>query len=214
MVTLDDKFASFSKLVLGKAEQNFEEKVQEIDRRNQEALEVLRTELESRAVGLKSKAQQQAIHDKKLRISKAHLDRKRRVMNLKDELMGTLMQKVRDQLESYTESTEYVAFMSERFVHFRKGFSELDSIVIQVKEEDLAVHGAIIQQRIDEEFPHLKGKAIFEPLASEYIGGFILFNGARTVRYDATLRALMEDWRERIGEMLHDTLNKAGINNE
>lgn len=213
MVTLDDKFSSFSQLVLGKATHTFEEQVRLMDQRNQEQLEHFKLDMENKSKELKSKAQQQAQHEKKLLISKAQLDRKRKVMMLKDELMESLVQKVRQQLELFSETSQYVEAINERLDIFRDGLQEIDSAVLQLSPRDLERHQAEIQARIESEFPHLKGNIVFEALSPEYIGGFILFNGARSIRYDATLKALLEDWMDRIGEMLHDTLNKAGMKN-
>jgi len=148
-----------------------------------------------------------------LLISKAQLERKRRVMMLKDELMESLVQKVRQQLELFSESSEYIAAINDRLDIFREGLREIDAAIIQLSPRDIDRHQAEIQARIESEFPHLKGHIAFEALSPEYIGGFILFNGTRTIRYDATLKALLEDWMDRIGEMLHDTLNKAGMKN-
>lgn len=213
MVTLDDKFSSFSKMVLDKAANTFEEHVRLIDQKNQQYIEDLKKELENKALDLKSKGRQQAQREKKLLISSAKLEQKRRVMKLKDEQMEALIQKIRHELELHTETPEYVLAINAKLELFQGKFKDLDSAVIQLSEKDLASHQKAIQTKLETAFPHLQGNLEFEPLAPEYIGGFILFNGARTVRYDATLKALLEDWMDRIGEMLHDTLNKAGMSN-
>lgn len=213
MVTLDDKFSSFSKLVLDKANHTFEEQVHLMDLKNQEQLEQFKNDLENKSKELKSKTQQQAQHEKKLLVSKAQLERKRKVMTLKDELMENLVQKVRQELDTFSASPQYVSAINDRLELFREGLMEIDSAVVQLSAKDLTLHQAEIKARIESEFPHLQGHIEFEPLAPEYIGGFILFNGSRTIRYDATLKALLEDWMDRIGEMLHDTLNKVGMNN-
>ncbi len=213
MVTLDDKFSSFSKLVLDKATNTFEEQIRLMEQRNKEQMEQFKVDLENKSKEMKSKAQHQAQHEKKLLLSKVHLERKRKVMTLKDELMDVLIQKVRQELQSFSESPEYGAAISDRLELFKDGFKDLDSAIIQLSERDLTHHKAAIQAQIEAEYPRIKGNITFETLSPEYIGGFILFNGSRTVRYDATLKALLEDWMDRIGEMLHDTLNKAGMNN-
>ncbi len=213
MVTLDDKFSSFSKLVLDKAANAFEEQVRHMDQKNRENLEHFKEDLENKAKEMKGKSQQQAQHEKKLIISKAQLERKRRVMTMKDELMDTLVQKIRNELEVFSESPQYVESIFQKLKLFSKGFEEMDSVIVQLSDKDLAQHQETVKARIESEFPHICGHIVFEPLAPEYIGGFILFNGARTVRYDSTLKALLEDWLDRVGEMLHETLNKAGMNN-
>lgn len=213
MVTLDDKFSSFSKMILGKAKNEFEEHVRLMDQKNRQYLEQFQKDMENKAKELKSKAHQHAQHEKKLLISKAKLEKKRRVMALKDELMEDMVQRIRQELEKFSESEEYVSVINARLDLFKEGFKELDSAVIQLSAKDMLRNKEAIRTRIESGFPHIKGHLEFEPLEQEYIGGFILLNGARTVRYDATLKALLEDWMDRIGEMLHDTLNKAGMNN-
>lgn len=213
MVTLDDKFSSFSKLVLDKSASAFEEQVRHMDQKNRENLEQFKNDLENKAREMKAKSHQQAQHEKKLLLSKAHLERKRKVMTVKDELMDTLVQKIRKELEVFSESPQYMEAVFQRLKLFGKGFSEMDSVIVQLSDKDLAKHQDQIKAQIELEFPHICGHILFEPLAPEYIGGFILFNGTRTVRYDSTLKALLEDWMDRIGEMLHETLNKAGMNN-
>lgn len=213
MVTLDDKFSSFSKLVLDKATNAFEEQVRQMDQKNHENLEQFKTDLESKAREMKVKSQQQALHEKKLIVSKAQLERKRKVMTMKDELMDTLVQGVRQELETFLESPTYMEAVLARLDGFSKDFNEMDSVIVQLRDKDLAQYREPLQTRIESDFPHIRGHIAFEPLDPEYIGGFILFNGTRTVRYDSTLKALLEDWMDRIGEMLHDTLNKAGMNN-
>lgn len=213
MVTLDDKFSSFSKLVLDKATNAFEEQVRQMDLKNKEHLELFKADLENKAKEMKVKTLQQAQHEKKLLLSKAQLERKRKVMTMKDELMQTLVQKIRLELEGFSDSPQYTENMLERLKHFKNGFNELDSVIIQLRDKDLTKQQDAIRAELESEFPHLRGHIGFEPMAPEYIGGFILFNGARTVRYDSTLKALLEDWMDRVGEILHETLNKAGMNN-
>ncbi|TLM98099.1 hypothetical protein FDZ71_17585, partial [bacterium] len=126
MVTLDDKFSSFSKLVLDKATHKFEEQVRLMDQKNQDQLQQFKEELEAKSKEMKSKAQQQAQHEKKLVLSKAQLDRKRKIMTLKDELMEALVQKVRTELEAFAGSPQYLAAINDRLEIFREGFTELD----------------------------------------------------------------------------------------
>lgn len=214
MVTLEDKFAHFSKLVLGKAQSKYEEQLREVDKKNQEYLEQFKKELEVRAKDMKSKALQQGTHEKKLRVSRAQLDRKRKIMVVKDELMETLMLKIQEELIQYTRTEGYAEFIKERVKEFDKNLEEFDGVVVQMKQSDVDAYGSWVREYLEKQFPGLNGHIAFENLSPDYIGGIVLFNEQKTIRYDATVKALLEDWRERVGELLHDTFDKAGMNNE
>lgn len=214
MVTLDDKFAHFSQSVLGKARQNYEDQISDIEQKNQLKLEQFRLEIEEKAGELKAKTARQAQYEKKMKISKAQMSRKRRIMMTKDELMERLMHRVRLELAAYVGTEAYQRYLTMTLREYGPDLRQMTGIVLKMQDRDRAQNGAAMEAEIAEVAPGLKGKIRYESLPDTYIGGIILLNEQQTVRFDLTLDALLEERRGVIGELLHETFDKAGMNDE
>lgn len=214
MVTLDDKFAHFSQSVLGKARQNYEEQVREIEQKNQIQLDQFKLEIEEKAGELKAKTVNQAQYDKKMKISKAQMSRKRKIMMTKDELMERLMHRVRQELETYVQTEAYQQYLRNVLREYSADLQQMSGLVLRIRDKDLAQHRTVLEKEIGSIAPALQGRIQFESLPDTFIGGIILLNDQQTVRFDLTLDALLEERRGAIGELLHETFDKAGMNDE
>lgn len=214
MVTLDDKFAHFSKSVLEKARQTCEDHLRIVDGKNEEALRAFKAEVEEKAAELKAKSLHQAQYEKKMIISRAQLTRKRQVMALKDELMEKLMHRIRLELEAFVGTSDYGEYLKKGLMQYQKTFLEMDGLVLKLRDEDRVRFQGELESTIEALAPSLRGNIQYESLPDEMIGGMVLLNDKQTIRFDLTLQTLLEDRRGAIGEMLHETFDKAGMSNE
>lgn len=210
MVTLDDKFERFSRSVMDKAEHSYEQQLASIEQKNAALLEGFKTEIEAKAAELRAKTLNQAQYEKRMKISRAHLGRKRQVMMLKDELMETLILRVRRELEVFVQSDAYLLFLKNVLERSAADIAQMDGLILCIRDVDRQRYGAELEKMASDQ-----PKAIsYESLPDVDLGGMILLNEKRTIRFDFTLRTMLEDQRGLIGEALHETFDKAGMKDE
>lgn len=214
MVTLDDKFAHFSKSVIGKAEQDFQAQLAAIDQKHQQLLDRFKTEIEEKAAELKAKTLHQALYEKKMKLSRAQLTRKRRIITAKEEMMERLMHRVRQELEAFVASEAYLPFLEGMVRRAAPVLQQMEGLVLRLRPQDQERCGAALISTVNAVAPGLWQGVRFEDLPEASIGGMMLLNDQRTVRFDLTLQTLLEDQRGMVGELLHDTFDKAGMNDE
>lgn len=214
MVSLDEKFVHFSQSVLGKAQQTYENQLNAIEEKNKVLLEQFRAEIEEKALEMKEKTVNQASYEKKMKIARAKLGKKRRVMGLKDELMESLVQQVRGELELFSKSEAYWPFLKDLLAKCPSEVKEMDTLIICLREHDQEDFRSKIEPDLLEAASGRLRDIHYEPLPPEAIGGMIVFNGEKTVRFDLTLQSLLEDQKGVIGELLHEIFDKAGMSDE
>jgi vacuolar-type H+-ATPase subunit E/Vma4 len=90
----------------------------------------------------------------------------------------------------------------------------MDGLVLRLRDEDRDRFQGELESTIEALAPSLRGNIQYESLPGEMIGGMVLLNDKQTIRFDLTLQTLLEDRRGAIGEMLHETFDKAGMSNE
>jgi vacuolar-type H+-ATPase subunit E/Vma4 len=87
-------------------------------------------------------------------------------------------------------------------------------LVIRLRPQDQERCGETLLSAVNAVAPGLWQGVSFENLPEDSIGGMMLLNDQRTIRFDLTLQTLLEDQRGTVGELLHDTFDKAGMNDE
>lgn len=214
MVTLDDKFRHFSTSVLDKAQKAYEDQVRAIDERNGRALDAFKAEIDEKAAEMRDKILRQGLYEKKMRIARAKMTRKRRLMLQKDELMEELIHQVREELTAFAQTPEYGAFVEALIGRFLPEIRRMDGLSLAVRDEDRQLFKERIEPYLRSAAPKLSEDIQYAPLPPDAIGGLLLFNSGQTVRYDLTFRTMLEDRRSTIGEKLHEIFNKAGMTDE
>jgi len=214
MITLDHKFQFFSQSVLSKAQAGYEEQLQAMEARNRQQLEAFKAEVEEKALEIRDKITRQGLYEKKMRIARAQMDRKRRLMLKKDELMETLIHQVRLRLEAFAAQEEYGDFVEKLLLHFTAELQRMDGLFLMIREQDRVLFKERIEPAVRRAVGELPAGIRYGELPEDAIGGLLLFNDRQTIRYDLTLRALLEDQRSAIGEQLHEIFDKAGMADE
>ena len=214
MVTLDDKFERFSQSVMEKAERSFEEQFAAIEQKNAALLESYKAEVEAKAAELRAKTLNQAQYEKRMKISRAHLGRKRQIMMVKDELMEALMLRVGKELEGFLESDAYLPFLKSILAKAAAEIAHMEGLVLRIRDTDRERYGAELEAELAEINGGQPKTLAYENLPDMHLGGMILLNEKRTIRFDFTLRTMLEDQRGAIGEALHETFDKAGMKDE
>lgn len=214
MVTLDDKFERFSQSVMEKAEHSYELQLAAIDEKNAALLAGFKAEIEEKASELRTKGLNQALYEKRMKISRAHLGRKRQIMMVKDELMEALMLRVRKELEGFVESDGYLPFLKGLLKRAAADIMQMNGLILCIRDVDRQRYAEALETALTEIAGGEPMAIVYESLPEMHLGGMILLNEKRTIRFDFTLRTMLEDQRGSIGEALHETFDKAGMKDE
>lgn len=209
MITLEGKLSVFTKLVLGKARREFNEKQKEINTQNEGKIQkqVLRLKQESEKI-VKEWVKKGELGKNK-QISKANLDKKRQILNKKQELIARLVKNLERKALEFTQHDEYKDFLKDILSKVLLNFENDKPVTLFLTDRDLERYKSFI---LDEAQNYGFSQESIEMLVLEeaFIGGIIGVNKDRTFRINYSISSMIEEKRQWIGQKLYDEFDKAG----
>jgi len=209
MITLEEKLSVFTKLVLGKARQELNEKQKEINTQNEGKIQEQALKLEQESEKTVKEWVKKGELEKNRQISKANLDKKRQILNKKQELVIRLVKNLEKKALEFTFKDEYKDFLKDILSKVLLNFKKNEPVTLYLTDRDLERYKAFI---LDEAQNHGFSPKNIEvlPLEEAFIGGIIGVNKDMTFRINYSISSMIEDKRQWIGQKLYDEFNKAG----
>jgi len=208
MITIEEKLNVFTKMVLGKVQDEYQAKLNELTEKNNILIEQQREELiEKKKKILQEYISKGEIEKEKL-ISKAKVERKRMILAKKEELIDKLMDNIFKMSDQYTYRKKYEEYIRGVIKRVLQEFKDKNHLNIYVLKRDVERFKELIYNEAKRaDFP--EDKITIMETKEDIIGGLIAVDGDETVRIDYTLRGLIEENRRIIGQRLVEELEKS-----
>jgi len=209
MITIEEKLNVFTKLVLGHVQQEFEKKYQEINRENDEKIEEHKTKLQERKERIVEDFISKGKIEKNKLISQANLDKKRKILNKKQEFIERIVDSLYKMAEAFCESPEYEGYLVRMLTEILPRFAHEKSVRVFINERDMKNHIELIvreAEKVGFDKEHIQLLKIQE----EIVGGLTVYNDDMTLKVDSTIDAIIEENRHKIGQKLYEALKEAG----
>ncbi|KPU43786.1 V-type proton ATPase subunit E [Oxobacter pfennigii] len=204
MITVEDKLKSFSDEIIKQVEADSKVKLQEFYDHSKRDIETEKKNILKEAhkkiedMKLKSEAQKKQI------ISKASIDKDYELLKKRDEIFQRVFADIKKIAEDYVKSEEYEGFLLNCI---DKGLSFVNAkeAVLILTHGDLEKHKEKIVSYLKNKRPdYINIKA--EEGEDDMLGGCIVENKMRTLRWDFSIAAMIDNNRELIGKNLDENI--------
>ncbi len=213
MITIEEKLNIFSKLVLEKEQKEVNEKLGKMQEKNKQIIEAHTEKIRKKAEVIIQKKIKQANLKKNEMISQAKLEIMKTILSKKKELLNALLEQIKHRAMEFTNSKEYESFLIKNTTRILTKLNDNCHINIYLTDKDMKKFKIIIERLID--YSNIKFQKItFTTIDDSIIGGIIVVNEDKGIRIDATLKTIIEDKIEIIGQIANESVEEAGDSNE
>lgn len=209
MVTINQKLNLFSKLVYQDILDHSIDEIKNIDEENKKYIEDYKSELIKKAESISNQTDNKIIQKKNEIISKAHLEVKQNMLLKKQEFIHLLLNEQISKAKNFVKTNDYIEYFKKCLENILYELEGSIKIQIELLSEDRKAFQAMIEKIA-------KNKGIFSEnityidAEDSIIGGMIVSNEEKAIRYDATVFSLLEDKKELIMNRLYEELKKVG----
>lgn len=204
MITIDNKIELFSKIVLDKVRNEYNDAMKNIEQRHQENKESQLKELEKQSIKYTREMEQRAFSEQKKIISKAKGQARKNILVKKEELFLELKALIIEEVKKYCSSKEYVNFISSKIK------DNIDEI-LSLDEKCLVMSRSVDQKIIEEQLKNNGFKSVLKFVVDDDIlGGFIIIDQIKGIKMNFTVDSIIEENHIYIGTLIHDLLKEAG----
>lgn len=212
MITIEEKLNVFTKLVFERIQEESNHLLKEMEHKNQQTIQEHQEKLKRQSEKLIHEMALKGETKKNQMIAKANMDRKIKILEKKQQLLGRLLQELQDKAVDFTKTSAYDEHFKKTLKEVLDQLKEETEILLYIRAEDLDRYGEMIKKTIETfGFQQEQYKLL---LAEENIlGGMIALNGTHRIRIDASLLALLRDQEKKVGQLLYHALEKEGEHN-
>ncbi len=209
MITIEEKLKVFAGLVVGKAQREFEQKLAEVKGKNHEIIEQHRASIRQEGEKIIQDLTRKGQAQKNKAISKAKQEKRKKILNKKQQLMDRLAEDIRNRAVRFTEQEAYESFFAECVAKAVSAFGREDGIRLLATQKDVGRFKEIIYEQ-GERSGFQREQIDISACREDIIGGIVAGNTQRTLSADCSITALLQEQRQLIGQKLYNVLGKAG----
>lgn len=209
MITVEEKLNVFSKLVFEKEQHECKKILEELDKKNNELLEKAKKEVEEKRESLIQKHTKLAQREKDQLISEAKVNKRKKILEKKDELLQQLIKEVEQKALLFTETNEYAIYLNNKISEVLSNFNKNEVIVFQLTKKDIERYENNIYRFI-EELGYSKNNIKIVSMNEDIIGGVIATKEDLTFRVNCTMKMQILENKHMIGQILYEDLKQAG----
>ncbi len=209
MVTIEEKLDVFTKLVLGKAQEEFNDNLQEPEKQNQEKIKAHQQDLKKREEKIMNELHKKGLLERNKRISKAKLNGKQQVLAKQQELVERHIRNLRQMAIAFTESESYENFLRKLLSKIFSYFENEDSIRLFLTQRDIERYSALVAAQ-GKEFGFKEEQISIQTGDPDMIGGVQGIDQGKSFRIDLSMYMMIEQHRKQIGQKLYTVLKEAG----
>ncbi len=209
MITIEDKLELFKKAVLQKIIDEYDNKLKSIESENKHALEVFEESVIEKKTEFIKQMEAKALDERRRMLAKAKSESKKKVLHKRNALIDELLDAVRDRIHLFVESEIYAMFLKDNLKATLERFHEFEAVIVELTQHDHQHFGEMIEASL-----HKAGYSNRDirlvSTDEDIIGGFVVYDGARKVRIDFSLAAVISDNKRFMGQLVYDIIGEAG----
>lgn len=203
MITVEEKLNTFSKMIIGKEKSNRDKKLLDISNKNDEIIEKHKKMLSlKREEIIKNKIKEANIKANEM-ISMVNNDRKNEILHKKKEYMNILIKDIWDKTLQFVEGEDYKEYLLSLIDKIINALD--DNMTIYLNQRDISKYDSNIKNVI------YNKNITIKPAIEDMIGGGIGISEDGRIRIDLTLKSIIDDNKDYIGQVLYTALEKGDI---
>lgn len=213
MVTVSNKIELFTRVVMDKLTEQYNQKAVEMDLDIEKALKAYDKEAHMRAEAYIEQFVEDAKLESKRLVSKAKTKVRNGHIETRQVLQKEFDRRLKERLAKFSAEEGYKLFLIERIQNALPEIATFDKVMVELLENDLATHKGLIEEELAKG-GITESRVSFRTVQKGMSGGLIFFNGDAGIRIDNSLDAVVEDQSRVISRLLSDILDEVGDTNE
>lgn len=209
MITIEEKLNIFSKLVLESERKKAREKIEKIQKKNDEAIKTHLDKSKEKAKKQIQKRIHEANNRKKEIIARAKMEANSNILTKKSEFLGRLYNSIENRANKFTEASEYEIFFLNSLSKILLEVKVGENNSIYIINSDLDRYRNKVIEKIDS-LEQQGIKVSIEKLDDSAIGGLMLINHDKGIRIDLTIKTILEKNYDLMGRMVYLSLEEVG----
>jgi len=206
MITVNDKLKLFTKRIIDRQQDEYDDKVQALEEKMVVELEERKQMLVKDRTRYETSLLKGVKTERAQRLSNARSERKRRLLLKRKEMIDVLLTGVKDYTLEFVNTKEYETYLKKTIVKHQETIRKMGSFIMIVHERDL-----IYKEMFIDLFDSLNLECMsIEVSRKRMLGGAILMKSDKTTRMDLSLDSVIEDNKKYMGQLIYDMLEEAG----
>lgn len=209
MITIEEKFNVFTKLVFERIQQESQGLLQKMEESNQRILKAKEKELTEQKDWFIEEMMQKGNARKNQMIAKANMEKRIKLLEKKQELLQQLLLHIKKKAVVFTKELEYEVFLKKNLDTVLESLREEKALTLYVTPKDLQSYKEMLSNILKEKGYENHRQRILEA-EEDILGGMIVLNEEKTLRIDVSILSLIEDIEKEAGKRLYEVLEKEG----
>ena len=206
MITVNDKLKLFTKRIIDRQQDEYDDKVQALEEKMVVDLEERKQMLVKDRTRYETSLLKGVKTERAQRLSNARSERKRRLLLKRKEMIDVLLTGVKDYTLEFVNTKEYETYLRKMIEKHQEMIRKMGSFIMFVHERDL-----IYKEMFIDLFDSLNLECTsVEVSEKRMLGGAILMKSDKTTRMDLSLDSVIEDNKKYMGQLIYDMLEEAG----
>ncbi|MGH4118850.1 V-type ATP synthase subunit E [Clostridium sp.] len=202
MTTIEDKISLFSKIIYDKVNDEKNEKLEALNTEIEKKLDAEKEKIEELRRNLQIEVTKKSNIKANGIVAKERLNKQREILFLKDKLIQSTLENVREKLIQFVGLPEYKLYFISTL---QKTLKEIDSgnYYIVVLKRDKEKFNSDIQVVISE-YPNLNVEILVSDV--DFIGGVVIKDFEEKFKIDNSIESKLQDSKELIGVRVMEML--------
>jgi len=206
MITVNDKLKLFTKRIIDRQQEAYDEKVDSLENKMVVELKERKKMLERDRSRYEDSLLKGIKNERSQRLSNARSERKRRLLLKRKTMIDELLMGVKAYTKEFVTTAEYEMYLKDILKEHRDVINHLGAFQIYVNKNDFKFKDMLIKQCRELE---LSCESVIES-DKRMLGGVIILKSDQTTRLDFSLDSVIEDNRKYMGQLIYDMLEEAG----
>jgi len=204
-VSVEDKIELFRNIIFKDIEESTSvNKVKAVESFEQEKSRLL-AEVEAKRNHIIAEAKKKAEKEKQQLIAKTKAQVYHQILDKRQQFIHEIIELLVQEAKSFIAEEGYKEYLSKSLDKAGAAFEVSASLKLYFTKRDLDVLGEFINQRISS--GELKGRCLLQETGGNILGGFYAEDSKQEMQVDYTLKSLIEENRELIGNSINRRLD-------
>jgi V/A-type H+-transporting ATPase subunit E len=204
--TIEDKIKLFANIVLEKVEKQSEEKLAQAKKQIEEHFSAEKEKLEAMARQVQIDREKKSETVYKQILSRAQMEARQSLLHLKEELLSRTMKDLTVHAREFVKTPEYASFLRAAICRTISGLAEEKLLLFYFTPNDLKNHSDLIRNAIMDCLQGCNAVYTLHETKDDIIGGCYCINEQRKKRSVYTIASLLEDSKDKIGQIVMEKL--------
>ncbi len=202
MTTIEDKINLFSKIIYDKLNEEKEEKLKQFNQEAQTRIESEKENIEKNRKNLQRELMKKSNTKANEIIAKEKLNKQREILSLKDKLVKSTLDEIKEKLFTYVSSEDYKDYFIKLLQNTLSEVEEGRYFIILLERDNER-----FKSEIEEVIKKYNDKSIEIKISQDdFIGGIILKDFEGKFKVDNSLYSKLEESKEIIGVKVMEML--------